>query len=277
MKKLLSVLLVIFLLASVPLAAFAQEASGEPQLIVSTVQAMPGEEVSLTITLLNNPGIGVLNPKFVFDETVLEWIGYEQGGLTGWTVTKRAGVWLGNADSEFNGVILTLRFKVLDSAAGGFTEVSLICKEGDAYNYAEQPIFFHLVSGGVQVGAQSPEPSPSSSPEPAQGSISAPEATAPQVTAAPQPTSEVPSPSAVPSTPAPSAAGSEPTPVPEAGMVAASPVQDVPAAVSLAPEPTPEKTAGTRSFPVLPVVLSACVLALLILFLVRKNQAREKH
>lgn len=160
MKKLICLLLSVLLLGSLSLPAFAQGTGGEPQLIVSTENAMPGDEVAVSITIQNNPGIGVINPKFVFDSSRLQWLGYEEGGLKGWTVTEKAGVWLGNSDSSFNGVILTLRFKVLDAAQDGLAEVRLICGDGDAYNYAEQLILFQLISGGVQVGKQAHEHNP---------------------------------------------------------------------------------------------------------------------
>ena len=160
MKKLISLLLTVLLFVSLSLPAFAQGESTQPQLVVSTVEAMPGDEVSVSITILNNPGIGVINPKFIFDSSRLQWLGYEEGGLKGWTVTQKAGVWLGNSDSDYNGVILTLRFKVLDTAQDGLAEVRLVCGDGDAYNYAEELILFQLVSGGVQVGKQAHEHSP---------------------------------------------------------------------------------------------------------------------
>ena len=160
MKKLICLLLSVLLLGSLSLPAFAQGTGGEPQLIVSTEKAMPGDEVAVSITIQNNPGIGVINPKFVFDSSRLQWLGYEEGGLKGWTVTEKAGVWLGNSDSSFNGVILTLRFKVLETAPEGLAEVRLVCGDGDAYNYAEELILFQLISGGVQVGKQAHEHNP---------------------------------------------------------------------------------------------------------------------
>ena len=80
MKKLMSLLLITLVLVSFSLPANAQGTGTEPQLVVSTVEAMPGDEVSVTITIRNNPGIGVINPKFVFDSSRLQWLGYEEGG-----------------------------------------------------------------------------------------------------------------------------------------------------------------------------------------------------
>lgn len=276
MKKLISLIVTVLLLVSLSVPAFAQGDSTEPQLIVSTEQAMPGDEAAVTITILNNPGIGVINPKFVFDATRLEWLGYEEGGLTGWTATSKAAVWLGYEDSYFDGVILTLKFKVLDSAPEGLAEVRLICGDGDAYNFAEQLILFQLVSGGVQVGAkQSPSPSPS--PEQDQGSISARETIAPQAESVPQTSPAVASPSDAAASPEQNTEAPETAPAQEEDLTEASPVQDAASGNPAVPEEAAGETSEARSFPILPVSLAACVLVLLILFLIRKSQAGRKH
>lgn len=275
MKKLMSLLLTVLLLVSLSLPAFAQGESGKPQLVVSTVEAMPGDEVSVTITIRNNPGIGVINPKFVFDSDSLQWLGYEEGGLKGWTVTQKAGVWLGTADSDFNGVILTLRFKVLDTAQNGLAEVRLVCGDGDAYNYAEQLILFELVSGGVQIGSDapssSPSPSPSTSPSPAAGGAggSASPSSAPQET----PSAGSPAPEA-----SENAALSEEAPAPAEGTGPSS--AKAPAgpdggaeAQAAAKEDSLSKTPGTT---LLSVVLACCaILALVVILLCRARNKRK--
>ena len=269
MKKLLSVLLVVFLLAVFSNSAFAQEAPDEPQLVVSTVQANPGDEVSIDISIRNNPGIGVINPKFVFDESRLEWIGYEQGGLTGWTVTKKAGVWLGNEDSHFDGVILTLRFRVLESAPAGFTEIGLICGDGDAYNYAEELILFRLVSGGVQIGSDATSPSPAPAAGGAGGSASP--SPAPQQT----PAVESPAPEANEN-----AAFPEEDPVPAEELGPSSAEKPAVSDGSAEPEAATEEDSlsKTPSTPRLPVALACCaILALVVILFRRTRNNREKQ
>lgn len=273
MKKLISLIVTAFVLFSFSLAAFAQGTSTEPQLIVSTEKAMPGDEVAVTISIQNNPGIGVINPKYVFDATRLEWLGYQEGGLTGWTVTSKAAVWLGNEDSHFDGVILTLKFKVPESAPEGLAEVRLICGDGDAYNYAEQLVLFQLVSGGVQVGATAPETSPSSSPEQDQGSISAQETAAPQAEAVPQTSPAVVSPSDAPASPEQNSLSPETSSAQKAELAEASPAQGSVPEMQAEPGKAPEATSGTRSLPILPVSLAACALVVLIVFLIQKSHA----
>ena len=267
MKKLICLLLSVLLLGSLSLPAFAQGTGGEPQLIVSTENAMPGDEVAVSITIQNNPGIGVINPKFVFDSSRLQWLGYEEGGLKGWTVTEKAGVWLGNSDSDFNGVILTLRFKVLDAAQDGLAEVRLICGDGDAYNYAEELILFELISGGVQVGSGVPSPSPSpaagiggggASPTAAPQQSPAAESSAPDVDK-----SEVP-PAADPGT----AEETEPSSAEEPAVSGGS------AEPELSPEPEAEEDSlpKTHKASFATIALAGCALLALVAVLFRKTR-----
>ena len=147
-KRVISFFLVLCMLVSLfPVGtAFADS---NPQIVVSTEKATAGEEVTLSVSTANNPGISVLALGIDYDKTKLEYVGFEDSGFTDWTVKTRA-VWLGNGDSTYNGEILKLKFKVLSTAAG-MAAVSVSCGEGDAYNYNEEPISFKTVSGGVDI------------------------------------------------------------------------------------------------------------------------------
>ena len=127
-------------------AAFADSTA---QLIVSTQTAKAGDEVTLSVSTVNNPGVAVLTLGINYDAEKLELVGFENSGFTGWTV-KTSAVWVGDNDSTYNGEILKLKFKVLDGASGK-TEVTLRCGDGDAYNYDEEPVSFEVVSGGVVI------------------------------------------------------------------------------------------------------------------------------
>ena len=124
-------------------------ADSSAQLIVSTQTAKAGDEVALSVSTVNNPGVAVLTLGINYDAEKLELVGFENSGFTGWTV-KTSAVWVGDNDSTYNGEILKLKFKVLDGASGK-TEVTLRCGDGDAYNYDEEPVSFEVVSGGVVI------------------------------------------------------------------------------------------------------------------------------
>ena len=129
------------------LMASGQEAS----LSVSTASGGPGDTVTLDISIADNPGIMVLNPKLSFNTDALEYVGYEDAGLTGWAVTERGMVWIGDAETDFNGVILKLKFHIKESAPSGLAEVTLLCEDGDAANENEEIVSLSVTGGGVIV------------------------------------------------------------------------------------------------------------------------------
>ena len=151
-RRILSFLLLLCMIVTLLPASlvFAAANSGTPKLVISTENAKAGETVTLSVSTENNPGVGVLTLELIYDNTKLEFAGFEDGAFKGWKVVTSA-VWIGSDDSSYNGEILKLKFKVLDNAADGLAKVSLKCEEGDAYNFSEEEIPFEVVSGGVNV------------------------------------------------------------------------------------------------------------------------------
>ena len=152
-KRLLSGILSLCMLLSLfvssgVIIAGAEQPSG--QLSISQTAAAPGEEVTLDVSIQGNPGIMALILGITYDTTRLSFTGYEDAGYTDWTVAEKA-VWMGNSDNSFNGVILKLKFKVLENAAAGLASVAVTCGEGDAANSLEQPISFSSTAGGITV------------------------------------------------------------------------------------------------------------------------------
>ena len=148
-KRILSILMTLCMVTSLFSGMGAAFADSTAQLIVSTQTAKAGDEVTLSVSTVNNPGVAVLTLGINYDAEKLELVGFENSGFTGWTV-KTSAVWVGDNDSTYNGEILKLKFKVLDGASGK-TEVTLRCGDGDAYNYDEEPVSFEVVSGGVVI------------------------------------------------------------------------------------------------------------------------------
>ena len=148
-KRILSILMTLCMVTSLFSGMGAAFADSTAQLVVSTQTAKAGDEVTLSVSTVNNPGVAVLTLGINYDAEKLELVGFENSGFTGWTV-KTSAVWVGDNDSTYNGEILKLKFKVLDGASGK-TEVTLRCGDGDAYNYDEEPVSFEVVSGGVVI------------------------------------------------------------------------------------------------------------------------------
>lgn len=127
-------------------------AAGTPTMTVSQSSAVPGEEVDLTISMSDNPGIVGMTLAFEYDTSRLNLLSIKESGLSGiWQ--KGTGVtWASSTgDSTYNGVFLTLTFKVLDAAETGFAEVSIKQSPGDICNNDLEDVNFTTIPGGVDV------------------------------------------------------------------------------------------------------------------------------
>lgn len=122
---------------------------------VSNASARAGEEVTVSVSLSENPGIMVMVLGIDYDRSKLTLVGHEDAGFTGWTVANNA-VWLGDSDNTYNGVILKLRFKVLDGVEDGDIQVNMLYSIGDIANYDEKVICPDIKAGTITVGSVLP-------------------------------------------------------------------------------------------------------------------------
>jgi len=147
-KRAFPLLLCMLLCAAVlPLGAAA--ASGPPFISLSAETAAPGEEVSVSVELTENPGLMVMQFSISYDHSALELIGAAGVGITGWNANGDNILWLGDADSSFNGTILRLNFRVKESAPAGETPVTLLCGSGEMGNHNEEAFVPLITAGSV--------------------------------------------------------------------------------------------------------------------------------
>lgn len=149
MKKIIAMLMAAMLIAAMAVTAMASGAS----IAVDTVkqEAKIGDEVSVSVSLNNNPGIAGISFSIEYDKTRLELVGYENSGINGWTVIAENGgaSWAEASNYTGNGEVLKLKFKVIDNAPSGFAEIKLT--EVKAGNLDEERVEFVAVSGGITV------------------------------------------------------------------------------------------------------------------------------
>lgn len=114
----------------------APEAS-KPVLTVASASAQPGQSVRLTVTLAGNPGLCGLNFQIEYDHTrlTLEDFDCDDGifALGDWTVGVGEGekaLWLQPDETEANGNILTLQFRIAQDAPAGELPVTLTAVSG---------------------------------------------------------------------------------------------------------------------------------------------------
>ena len=122
------VLSLIDLIPSIMHSQIVQAAVQDVVLDISDAKARPGEEFTVGVSIANNSGLAFLNFTIQYDHEKLSLTGYSDSGWKGWTVGIGKGekaVWASEDISDFNGEILILKFKVLQSAQEGTTEIIL--------------------------------------------------------------------------------------------------------------------------------------------------------
>ena len=161
------VVLIAFLAAAFMLFGNAM-AEEEPAFLVSTGRASCGEEVALTVSTANNPGIASFALTVGYDRNALEWVGVEKGDLDGmWDVPVGTElVWISADNFTEDDVLLTLVFRVKDDAPSGLAEVNVSYEPDNVFNENEENVYFDIIPGGVEIEngrselSEGPEASP---------------------------------------------------------------------------------------------------------------------
>ena len=80
-KKVMAILLsLVMVLTMIPMTVFAAET---PSVSVSSAEAKPGEEVTLTVNIANRPDLMAMTFTVEYDEEVLEKVSYTGSGMGG--------------------------------------------------------------------------------------------------------------------------------------------------------------------------------------------------
>lgn len=170
MKKILFVCLtVVLLLAIVPIGIVSAETL--PTITISNVWGAPGSNVDITISISNNPGIIASAFCVSYDSNSFEYIGYKEGYLTNYNIKDHSDkgfvsfVSVENEDLDNNGDMLTLTFKIKETAEYGEYAVDLLNNNPDKYgdslhnsfaNSKEQYIVPIVEAGTITVSDETP-------------------------------------------------------------------------------------------------------------------------
>ena len=149
----LCLVLIAFIL---PNAALAANVSADtPIITLSNETAKPGEDVTVAVDISENHGLMVMLFQISYDHSRLSLTGAAGVGMAGWDVNGDTVLWLGDADSYFNGTILELRFRVSEQASSGTVPVTLLCDNGGMGNHDETVFHPAITAGSVTVQASS--------------------------------------------------------------------------------------------------------------------------
>ncbi len=159
MKKLLSFVLVLTMLSTM-FVGLTVSAAEEPTMTFGNATGKAGQEVDVTLSLSNNPGIVSATVKVTYDSSALELVAANDAGVFGATnhnpditLNPYTFSWendTATANFYVNGTIATLKFKIKDGAAlGDYT----VTTSAAPYfiNYDLNEIDFTVVPGKVTV------------------------------------------------------------------------------------------------------------------------------
>lgn len=135
-RKVGALLCVLCMMLTLVTGTQSVHAAGSTKLAVSTQQAMPGDNVSVTVTLSENTGIWGVKCKVGYDHSVLELTSVANGDIFtdeevsfSGNLEKDPFVYVACADKmedkTANGTMVTLNFKVAGTASAGEYPVTL--------------------------------------------------------------------------------------------------------------------------------------------------------
>lgn len=148
MKKLISLLVVVAMMACLATTVFAAE---EAVITVSSVDAGRGEEVTLEVSIANNPGFAATKITIEYDAAALELVGVDTTDmlLDGAAENDEKGIvsFAKTNNVTEDGVLMTVTFKVKDEAAGCGFEVKAVLSNLTAADRSD--VAYSTVSGTV--------------------------------------------------------------------------------------------------------------------------------
>ena len=143
----------------------AAAAGDHGRFVVSHGSGEPGDTVTVTVSVENNPGLICTALTIHYDSDCLQLIKAEDACLLGnpvFSQTYEANPYRVSwndalaADSTENGVLVTLTFQVLDDAVAGVSDVTLSYNAADVFNSDLQEQSFVAVDGGVTIHGRQP-------------------------------------------------------------------------------------------------------------------------
>ncbi len=142
----------LIVMMTVLMVSFAYPAYASDMLTLKgdTVTAEAGDTVELTISLIDNPGFIAMNIYYTYDTDQLTLVS-AQNRASGLTFTHdKTSVWDGLSNYTKKGALVTLTFRIADTAEAGSYEIKIHFVE--AFNENLDDVYANTVSGYIEVG-----------------------------------------------------------------------------------------------------------------------------
>ena len=153
MKKFTTVGLSLLLVLTLFVGMVQINSAGAPSINISDTTGLPGETVTVTATVNNNPGFNSGSLLIVYDDNALKLKSATLGSSFSSFVPTYSGLpyitFYGANDVSKDDVLLNMEFEIL--ASSGTYAVTLEYKEGDIANLNEEDVNFQIISGSISV------------------------------------------------------------------------------------------------------------------------------
>ena len=161
-QRVLALLLTLAMLVSMSTATIAALASTNPTVALEKKEAYVGDDISIVVSIENNPGIWGMDLRISYDKTVMTLTSVENGDFyqnSEWTEGNlNADVYILSYEASgfddittASGTLATLNFKIKDNAAPGTYNVSATYNPGDIINVSFDDINFDISNGSITV------------------------------------------------------------------------------------------------------------------------------
>lgn len=158
MKKIIPILLsCLLLLTGLPLAVTGTETN--PYFSVGSASGKAGDQITVSVTIGNNPGIVGFLLSVDYDTDALELVSAAQGDFAEITFSQSVDadpfgiLWCNSLDSDSvaNGTVAILTFRVKEFAPIGDTVISVSADEENVFNSKLENVAFEMLPGTVTV------------------------------------------------------------------------------------------------------------------------------
>ena len=139
------------------------ETNGTPTIVISNVNAKPGEKVKVAARIVNNPGVLGMSVTLSYDESVLELLSVEGGDafadILDMTHSENLGngcifLWDGQEitpEQVKDGDFLIMEFQVSKDSAAAKCPIMLISDEGGTVDNDLQPLDIAIENGFITI------------------------------------------------------------------------------------------------------------------------------
>lgn len=129
-------------------------------ILVDTVSAQKGQDITVPIRIQNNPGIIALSINVIYDNTKLKLISAEDGKILGTSTFEASDQlsripfimnWddLSEDNNDGNGIVATLKFEVLGES--GSAEIAISINKRSTFDVNLNEVSFSTINGAVEI------------------------------------------------------------------------------------------------------------------------------